>query len=83
MAEVHTKKKDLEKKIRRYKLMDMHRDMVRSGNLRAAKILLKMLRDGKVSLGLDDDSYTVETACEKVGCYIYYDRRGYTAVAHL
>lgn len=75
--------KDLEKRIRRYKLMDIHRTMVRNGELGAAQILLRMLRNGKVTLWLDDNSYTVETVCEEVGCHIYYDRRGYKAVAHL
>lgn len=73
----------LEKKIRRYKAMDMHREMVRNGQLGAAKLLLRLLRNGKVCLGLDDDSWMVEKACESLGCYIYYDRRGYSATAHL
>lgn len=73
----------LEKKIRRYKAMDAHREMVRSGQLGAARLLLKLLRTGKVHLGLDDDSWMVESTCEKLGCHIYYDRRGYSATAHL
>ena len=73
----------LEKKIRKYKAMDMHREMVRNGQLGAARLLLRLLRNGKVHLGLDDDSWKVEKVCENLGCYIYYDRRGYSATAHL
>lgn len=76
-------KDDLKKKIRRYMLMEKHREMVHSGKFGAARILLKMLREGKVTLRLDDDSYIVEIECEKAGCHIWYDRRGYKAVAHL
>lgn len=54
--------------------------MVRKGQLGAARILL---RNGRVCLGLDDDSWIIEKACEELGCYIYYDRRGYSATAHL
>lgn len=73
----------LKRKIRRYKLMDMHRTMVKNGQFAAAKYLLKLLRTGSVHLGLDDDSWLVEKACEDVGCQIYYTSRGYSAVARL
>ena len=73
----------LEKKIRQYKAMDIHREMVRSGKFGAARLLLELLRTGKVYLGLDDDSWIVESTCRKLGCYIYYDRCGYSATAHL
>lgn len=75
--------KILEKKIRRYQAMNIHREMVRNGQLVAARIMLELLKNGRVHLGLDDDSYAVEIACEKLGCHIYYDRRGYSAVVHL
>ena len=77
------KRKMLEKKIRRYKLMDKHQEMVQHGQLEAARILLKLLRDGKVYLWLDEDSVAAEIICEDMGCYIHYDRRGYKAIAYL
>ena len=73
----------LEKKIRRYKVMDAHREMVKSGQLKAAKILLKLLRNEEVHLGLDDDSWLVEKTCEELGCHIHYSRNGYSAIVKL
>lgn len=73
----------LEKKIRRYKLMDAHRDLIRKGEYRAAQLVLRLLRDTKVTLWLDDDSWVVESLCEGMGCRIWYDRNGYKAVAHI
>ncbi|GFI23412.1 hypothetical protein IMSAGC011_02200 [Lachnospiraceae bacterium] len=35
----------LEKKIRKYKLMDTHRELVRQGKLLEARLLLKFLRN--------------------------------------
>lgn len=73
----------LERKIRRYKLMDAHREMVRNGQYRAAKKVLTLLAEGKVTLWLDDDSWAVESACEKIGCHIWYASNGNKAVAHV
>ena len=73
----------LEKKIRRYKMMEKHQELVRSGKYGAAKLVLRLLQTGKVHLGLDDNSWIVERECEKMGCYIYYSRTGYSAIAHL
>lgn len=69
----------LEKKILRYKLMDAHRNLVREGKLLEAKELLRLLRKGRVKLGLDDVSWEVERICEDLGCRINYSSRGYTA----
>lgn len=64
----------LEKNIRRYKLIDEHRRLVREGKLIQANIVLHLLRKGKVALGLDDESYAVESLCEDIGCRISYSR---------
>lgn len=76
-------KKNLDQKIRRYKAMEKHRMMVRKGQLKAAKLMLRLLRTGSVSLGLDDDSWTVEIACEELGCRLFYDSRGNRVTAYL
>lgn len=73
----------LEKKIRRYKAMEIHRDLVRKGKFKVAKILLKLLKNNKVKLGLDDDSWEVEMICQNLGCRMSYDSRGYCATAYL
>ena len=73
----------LKEKMMRYKLMDSHMDLVKRGELGAARILLQLLRNGKVTLGLGDDEWNVEELCERKVCYIYYSRNGYKAVVHL
>ena len=54
----------LKEKMMRYKLMDSHMDLVKRGELGAARILLQLLRNGKVTLGLGDDEWNVEELCE-------------------
>lgn len=71
----------LEKKIRRYKLMDAHRDLTRRSQYGQAWLILTLLRKGSVRLGLDDDSCAVEMICEKLGCRINYGHRYYSATA--
>ena len=69
----------LGKKILRYKLMDTHRKLVRDGKLLEAREVLRLLRKGRVKLGLGDASWEVERLCEELGCQIRYSRNGYTA----
>lgn len=73
----------LEKKILRYKLMDTHRKLVREGKLLEAREVLRLLRKGRVKLGLDDVSWEVERLCEELGCRVHYSSRGYTAEVRL
>lgn len=69
----------LQRKILRYKVMDVHRALVKEGKLLEARELLRLLRKGYIKLGLDDVSWNVESLCEKLGCKILYNNRGYTA----
>ena len=55
----------LEKKIRRYKLMDAHRELVRTGKLYEAHLVLELLRNGKLKLYLGDADWNVEKLCEE------------------
>lgn len=64
-------------------MMDAHRQLVRSGKLEEGKMILQLLRKGRVKLGLDDVSWNVESLCEKLGCRISYSSRGYTAEVRL
>lgn len=68
----------LEKKIRRYKLMDAHRELVREGKLLEAREVLRLLRKGSIKLYLGDVDWNVERLCEELGCRINYGRNGYT-----
>ena len=69
----------LDKKILRYKLMDVHRELVRRGKLLEAREILRLLRKGRIKLGLDNVSLNVESLCEELGCRISYSRSGYIA----
>lgn len=73
----------LVKKLRRYKIMEAHMDLIRKGLYRQAQLVLRALREGKITLWLDDDSWAVENLLEGLGCRIWYDGRGYRAVAHI
>ena len=73
----------LEKKIRRYKLMDVHRDLVRFGKLYEAWLVLRLLREEKLKLYLGDADWNVEKLCEDLGCRFGYSRNGYTAMVYL
>ena len=63
--------------------MNVHKLLVRAGEYRRAQMVLRLLRDGKITLWLDDDSYAVERLCEELGCRMWYDSRGNKAVAHV
>lgn len=73
----------LEKKIRRYKLMDAHRKLVREGKLLEGRLVLYLLREGRISLGLGDEAWNVERLCEELGCRIRYTRGGNIAEVRL
>lgn len=73
----------LKKKMLRYKVMEKHIELVRTGKFKQAQLLLQLLRKGKVKLYLDDVSYEVEILLEELGCRFNYDCRGYTATAYL
>ncbi len=70
----------LEKKIRRYKIMDAHREMVRRGKYWQGWLLLQLLRKGNISVGLSDEGYEVECLLEKLGCPVRYGRNFNTAI---
>lgn len=63
--------------------MEAHMDLIRKGLYRQAQLVLRALREGKITLWLDDDSWAVENLLEGLGCRIWYDGRGYRAVAHI
>ncbi len=73
----------LEKKLRRYRLMDIHKALVAGGKLEVARLILALLRDGKIVLWLDDVSCAAERICEDAGCEIFYSGNGNRATAHV
>ncbi len=64
-------------------VIDLHRELVRTGCFAEAQIVFKLLRNRKVTLGLDDASWAVERALEKIGCHMWYAGNGNTSVAYL
>lgn len=75
--------KDLEKKIRRYNLMHIHRGLVKDGKYAIAKNILWLLVNGSVKLGLGDTDWETEKLLEKSGCKFSISGRSYTATAWL
>ena len=66
--------KDLEKKIRRYNLMHIHRGLVKDGKYAIAKNILWLLVNGSVKLGLGDTDWETEKVLEKKGG-LWYSKR--------
>lgn len=60
--------------IRKHVIICTHISLVKAGKYEVARLLLHLLRKGKVKLGLDDASYEAENILEKVGCPCSYGR---------
>lgn len=75
--------KALKSKLLRANVMNAYIDFVRSENFIEAWLLFRLLRNGKIRLGLDDTSYAVERILEKIGCRIRYSRNYDIATAYL
>lgn len=75
---------DLNKKIRRYKLIDIHRDLIRTGKMEEARKILLLLKNGKLDLWLMRYAgWNVKVICEKLGCRMCYKGDGRFARAYL
>ena len=64
----------VELKIIRYNIMNMHREYVRAGMYKEARLLLILLRRERLSLGLGDEANTVEHLLENMGLKPTYSR---------
>ena len=73
----------IQKNIRRYKLMEIHMNMVKSGQYDVARLILKLIRQGEIHLGLRNTDFAVEVALENAGVHITYSRGYSSAYAHL
>lgn len=69
-------------KLLRYRIIEAHAQLVKAGKYQEARLILRMLNEGRISLGLNDTAWAVETLLESLGCYIYYSRTGSTATAY-
>lgn len=61
-------------KMLRYRVMETHIILVRTGNYGEARLVLRLLNHGSVKLGLDDDAFRVEGRMEALGCAVRYSR---------
>ena len=73
----------LKDKMLKYRVMEFHKELVKSGQYIAARRVLKFLNRGHVALGLGDIDFFLERELEKLGCRIAYIGRHYTAHAYM
>ena len=69
----------LKKNIRKYKIIEKHIELTKTGNYLVARNLLHLLRNGRVRLGLGDVDRETESFLEGIGCPVSYSRGGYGA----
>lgn len=72
-----------EKNVLKWKVKKLYSDFVKGGQYEEAKMILRLLRRGLVKLYLDDASWNIQCAVEKIGCHVWYSRNGNTAEAYL
>ena len=73
--------KSNDKLARRWKLKNLHHEMVMNGQMWEANVVLRLLRRGHITLWLDDISWNVQTALEDNGFTVIYGRNGNAAYA--
>ena len=66
----------MKNKLLRYRVIEKHVELVRHGQFKEAWCILDFLRRGYTTLGLSDVSCRVESILEKLGCYVWSERRG-------
>ena len=64
----------IKRNIRKYKIIEKHMLLVRRGKYDQAKVLLHLLRKGRVTVGISDTDCEIEFFLEEVGCYVWYGR---------
>ena len=69
----------LKKNIRKYKIIEKHMELTKSGNYIVARNLLWLLRKGYVKLGLGVPDWETEMFLVSIDCPVFYGRNGYTA----
>lgn len=61
-------------KLLKYRVMETHINLVRRGNYGEARLVLRLLNNGHIKCGLDDDAFRVEGRMEALGCAVRYSR---------
>lgn len=73
----------LRDKMLRFRVMELHKELVKSGQYMAARKVLRFLSEGQMCLSLGDVDFYLETQMEKLGCRIAYIGRRYTCHVYL
>ncbi len=69
-----TEKKGTDKMSKKVRLMFAYHDFLRGGKYFAARKILNLLSNKKISLGLDDDSWEVEQLAYELDLKVSYSR---------
>ena len=69
--------------VKRWKVEKLHVDLVRRGQFAEARMILRLLRNGYIKMYLDDVSWNVQCALEKIGHPVWYAPNGNTASASI
>ena len=69
----------MKKKLRKYRLMELHVRLTKTGRYMEAKNILNLLRTGSVVLGLSDADRSTEKLLEGAGCPVSYSYQGFGA----
>lgn len=67
----------MKKKLRKYKLMELHAKLTKIGKYTEAKNILHLLRTGSIALGLSDADRSTEKLLEDSGCPVSYSYWGF------
>lgn len=69
----------------KHELMKVHRTLATGSpeDMKCARRILQLLRRGRITLGLGDTDWLVESLLEDLGVHLTYSRRGYSATARI
>ena len=69
----------------RNELMNAHRTLALGSpeDMQAARRILQLLCHGRITLGLGDVDWQVESLLEDLGVHLTYNRNGYSATAKI
>lgn len=76
-------RKKFKKKMLKFRLMELHKELVKKREYMEAKKVLILLTKEKLPLGLNDSDYYLEECFQEIGCRISYSTRYYVAYVYL
>ena len=69
--------------VKRWKAMELYTKLVRAGQLEEARMILRLLRNGHITLWLGDIDWNVQCALESISFPVWYSRNGNKAEARI